>query len=150
MKNGPYEMVVAPTDYPGKRYRGRYCYKHHLVWWQHTGEIPGRKEVVHHKNENKMDNAFENLEKTAKSEHTKHHMEKVTKEATVERVCVHCKSVFSILRHEVAKRIEQQELAKGRFDGLYCSRSCQVIEQQSRLRHSRMADLARHPAVNRV
>lgn len=31
MKNGDYILVIAPDWYRGKRYRGKYCYEHHLV-----------------------------------------------------------------------------------------------------------------------
>lgn len=27
VRNGPYEMVVAPAEYPGTRYRGKYVYE---------------------------------------------------------------------------------------------------------------------------
>ena len=39
MKNGPYEMVIAPEEYPGRRYRNRYVYEHQLVWWKNTGKL---------------------------------------------------------------------------------------------------------------
>lgn len=73
MKNGPYELVVAPPGFPGKRYRGRYAYEHTVVWWQHTGEVPGPDETIHHKNENKRDNRFDNLERKTRSRHTRDH-----------------------------------------------------------------------------
>jgi len=73
MRNGPYELVVAPADYPGKRYRGRYVYEHHLVWWQHTGEVVPEGHVVHHKNEHKRDNRFDNFELQAKPLHDAAH-----------------------------------------------------------------------------
>lgn len=61
MKNGDYILVKAPDDYPGKKYRGRYCFEHHLVYWEHTGELPGDGKVIHHINHDKHDNRFENL-----------------------------------------------------------------------------------------
>jgi len=73
VKNGPYELVVAPIDYPGFKYRGKYCYEHHLVWWRHTGELVLHPFLLHHKNEDKRDNRFENLEKLTRSEHTAQH-----------------------------------------------------------------------------
>ena len=33
MINGDYILVVAPDDYPGVRYREKYCYEHYLVYW---------------------------------------------------------------------------------------------------------------------
>lgn len=73
MKNGPYELVVAPDDYPGKRYRGRYCYEHYLVWWQTHGSLPGPGECIHHKNDNKRDNRPDNLRLKTKPKHVGDH-----------------------------------------------------------------------------
>jgi len=73
MKNGEYEFAIAPDDYPGMKYRGRYCYEHQLVWWMNTGEVPNEDELIHHKNGKKRDNRFENLEKQTRREHTSHH-----------------------------------------------------------------------------
>lgn len=73
MKNGPYELVVAPPEYPGKLYRNKYCYEHHLVWWLGTGNLPASDEVIHHRNEQKRDNRFENLELKTKARHTTEH-----------------------------------------------------------------------------
>lgn len=73
MKNGPYEMVIAPKDYPGKKYRDRYCYEHTLVWWKNTGTIPKDNEIIHHKNGNKRDNPFSNLELRKKGGHVNYH-----------------------------------------------------------------------------
>lgn len=49
MKNGKYVLIVAPTEYPGTRYRGKYCYEHTYVFWKHTGVLPKKGEIVHHK-----------------------------------------------------------------------------------------------------
>ena len=73
MKNGPYELVVAPQDYPGMKYRGRYCYEHHLVYWQSHGILPGPGEVIHHINEDRRDNSISNLELMDGGEHTGNH-----------------------------------------------------------------------------
>lgn len=73
MRNGPYELVVAPDEYPGMKYRGRYCYEHHLVWWLKTGKTISADEVIHHVNGQKRDNRFCNLEKMTRSDHAKHH-----------------------------------------------------------------------------
>ena len=73
MRNGPYELVIAPDGYPGKRYRGRYCYEHHLVWWRAYGTVPSPEECIHHINENRRDNRIENLRLKAKRRHTSEH-----------------------------------------------------------------------------
>ncbi len=134
MKNGPYELVVAPSGYPGKKYRGRYCYKHHLVWWRHTGEVPGPGELIHHRNENKRDNRFRNLKKEGWVDHTKHHLAQRTKAATIRLICLYCGNSFGLLRNMANKRIKQQIKIRGKFVGLFCSRSCQISDQQRRKR----------------
>ena len=62
--------MIAPEDYPGKKYRGRYCYEHRLVYWRAHGSLPP---IVHHRNEKKRDNASKNLEGSSPSEHAARH-----------------------------------------------------------------------------
>jgi len=76
MRNGEYELIVAPSDYPGKLYREKYAYEHQIVWWRNTGEIVEDGFVIHHENEQKRDNRFENLQKVRKVVHGKMHREK--------------------------------------------------------------------------
>ena len=73
MKNGPYELVIAPDNYPGKKYRNRYCYEHHVVYWKNTSKLPNKDEIVHHKNGDYRDNRIENLELLFKKDHDKMH-----------------------------------------------------------------------------
>jgi hypothetical protein len=73
MKNGPYELVIAPADYPGKKYRGKYIYQHYLIWWQTTGQLVKSGHLIHHQNEQKRDNRFENLQEKERGKHTKDH-----------------------------------------------------------------------------
>ena len=75
MKNGPYELIVPPEDYPGKRYRGKYAYEHRVNWWKETGENPDDfpNHVVHHRDEEKRNNRPVNLELKDRAVHTSHH-----------------------------------------------------------------------------
>lgn len=73
MKNGPYELIKAPPGYPGMLYRGKYAYEHHVVWWQMTGRMPLPGHVIHHKNDQKRDNRFENFEEMENGAHTGRH-----------------------------------------------------------------------------
>jgi hypothetical protein len=74
MRNGKYTLVIAPSDYPGLRYRGRYIYEHHLVWWHHTGQIVPPGFLLHHKDDDKRRNVFDNLELKERGQHTSDHM----------------------------------------------------------------------------
>lgn len=116
MKNGPYILVKAPENYPGKKYRGKYCYEHVLVWWQNTGEIPGDDEQIHHKDEDKHNNVFENLEKIKNGAHQKlHHKDDMS--ACVEFKCPGCGILF-------VKEKRQSHLTANRSEYTTCSREC--------------------------
>ncbi len=115
MKNGNYELVKAPEDYPGKRYRGKYCYEHHLVYWKHTGIIPKKDEVVHHENEDKRDNKFKNLKLKKKIIHDKEHS--TTGKTMVTLTCTFCEDTF---KREARQTYNKK---KGQKD-FYCDRSC--------------------------
>lgn len=69
-----YKWVRAPENYPGKTYTcGNRILEHHLVWWRNTGQLVRKGYVVHHKNEDKADNRFENLELKKNGKHTRDH-----------------------------------------------------------------------------
>lgn len=121
MKNGPYELVVAPPEYPGKKYRGRYVYQHRLVWWQQTGEVLPSYVVVHHKNEKKRDNAFTNLESKGVKAHVADHHKPA---AITQTRCAQCGSTFEIN----VRAFKTRSKASSK---LYCGRSCQVTAQQA-------------------
>lgn len=95
MINGDYIMVVAPPDFPGKKYRNRYCYEHHLVYWQSYGVVANSNEIIHHKDENKHNNSPENLELKTRSAHATEHGRKRGK-IMVELLCPYCQIPFII------------------------------------------------------
>lgn len=88
MKNGDYLLIIAPSEYPGKKYRGRYCYEHHYVYWKKTRLIPNKTQMIHHKNENRYDNRFVNLELIYKKDHPQKHPQKI-KESNM-HICAGC------------------------------------------------------------
>jgi hypothetical protein len=108
MKNGPYEFVVAPADYPGKRYRGRYAYEHRVNWWRENGLNPDEfpSTVVHHKDEAKRNNDPPNLEMKGRAAHSSHHARKKT---MIAYTCLSCGIGF--------------ERRKGK-EHKFCSRRC--------------------------
>lgn len=115
MKNGPYELVKAPDDYPGRTYRGarRYVYEHILVWWQRTGRLPSPSEVVHHKNRKQRDNRFSNLELKTREDHAKEHTEK----EKVAFACSHCGKTAYTTASDLRRRRKAS-------DRVCCSVSC--------------------------
>jgi hypothetical protein len=116
VRNGPYILVVAPEGYPGKRYRGRYCYEHQLVYWQNTGVIPGPGELIHHKNDNKHDNDFGNLELKVVGKHTADHNLGRPKKM-VRLQCPGCGKIF-----ERSRRLTHLASTTRKFTS--CSRAC--------------------------
>ncbi len=119
MRNGPYELVKAPPEYPGKKYRGKYVYEHHLVWWQHTGNVVRDGFLVHHVNEQKRDNRPENLQEITVAEHNAGH----NTIDCVSVLCFRCRVVFQLKPSIFRQRSKES-------DRLFCGRSCQVKQQQ--------------------
>jgi len=116
MRNGPYELVIAPDDYPGKRYRDRYCYEHTLVWWRAHGSLPGLEEILHHKNENRRDNRLSNLEITKRGVHSRRH----TKSRGQTMVLFRCPSCgIEFLRPKCRSQLSSKG---GKLT--FCSRQC--------------------------
>jgi len=121
MRNGPYELVKAPAEYPGRTYRGsrRYVYAHHLEWWRQTGRLVPPGSLIHHKNENPRDNRFENLELKSWGEHSSEHTRSRGSIVVVECGWCGAEIVLATYRH--------RERIKNSSSGLlFCSRSHQV------------------------
>lgn len=92
MRNGEYILVKAPDWFKGKRYRNRYCYEHHLVWERETGlPIPDGC-IVHHKDGDKHNNNFTNLQLMAQKSHVAMHSTKGKRMLEVR--CPSCGKVF--------------------------------------------------------
>lgn len=115
MRNGDYELVKAPDDYPGRKYRDKYCYNHHLVWWQSTGSLPKPGYVIHHKDENKYNNLFSNLEEITDAEHRRHHAKGISLK---ELICYCCGNIFYRSRRNYNAKSKQGQVK------FYCTRSC--------------------------
>lgn len=124
MKNGPYELVLAPSDYPGFRYRGRYCYEHHLVWWQNTGNLVPEDFLIHHKNHQKRDNRFENLELQSRADHTREHTRERNPAVHKLYTCSECGDSFSLLERRAKDRLK-----RSKSKTLKCSKTCSMKAQ---------------------
>lgn len=123
MRNGPYNLVVAPNDYPGKLYRGRYAYEHHVVYWRANGELPGPGFVIHHINKDKRDNRPINLELTSAAEHGKHHAKRVD---PVVVPCAQCGITIHMLPRDYRFKTK---IGQRRF---FCCRAHQHIARRKR------------------
>lgn len=98
MKNGDYIMVIAPSDFPGKKYRNRYCYEHILVYWQAYGVLPDASQIIHHKDGNKHNNSITNLELRSRGDHTKLHNIKQGHKV-LKLICPGCQKEFIRRKH---------------------------------------------------
>lgn len=131
MKNGPYELVLAPDDYSGKKYRGKYVYEHHLVYWKHTGKLTTQDFEIHHKNGNHRDNRISNLELLHRKDHQAFHSKARSLAAIRNIKCAYCKNRFEIRNSDLNTRRKQN--ASGRF---YCGRNCTLKYQREILKIS--------------
>lgn len=88
INNRGYFMVYLP-EHPSATWTG-WVRRFHAVWWLRTGEVITQGTVLHHKNEIKLDDSFENLEKMSHGDHTRHHSTK----PPVELKCLNCGNSF--------------------------------------------------------
>lgn len=115
MRNGDYVLIVAPKDYPGKLYRGKYCYEHHYVYWKHFNILINDNTIIHHKDENKQNNNICNLELRDRIKHIKHH-NFMKKSRLVMLKCPNCEKIF------IKERRNTFIVKGGSFSA--CSREC--------------------------
>jgi hypothetical protein len=102
-----YFYVYRP-DHPSASPMGM-VRRHHVVWWLATGHVIQPGEALHHRNEVKTDDWFENLELMSHGEHTRIHFTKPMVPCT----CVVCGDTF---------HLPQWRINEGR--GSYCSQPC--------------------------
>lgn len=97
--------------FPGYKKKGKYAPLHNYVYWLHTGKIPVKGEsVVHHIDENKENNEFDNLEFISVNEHIKYHLKPCFAHGLTSRSKVSLnnkrKCIFGFVGVEFDKRIK--------------------------------------------
>src|ERR1700685_415780 len=111
-KDGRVRLFVK-GKFPGAHPSGGYALRSRVVWWLNTGEVLIGTEVnVHHKNHNRADDSFDNLEKMDHVKHAHAHNPKTVE--MVERTCKTCGNSFTIEKWRLLDK------ARGQF----CSQKC--------------------------
>jgi hypothetical protein len=123
--NKGYPIVYCPTH--PNAYSNGYVFVHRLVYERHTGRFLKRHEVIHHKNENKLDYRVENLELTNHSEHGRHHMNN-RPAAMVTLDCPGCTKPFTRERRKthLADKSKRRTFCSRRCNGSYTVRTRKV------------------------
>lgn len=110
-----------------RRTSGGRAWLHHVVWECHFGPIP-HGHHIHHRDENKANNAIENLQLVTPAEHGRIHC---PPEPIPERACLYC-----------GKSLERKVYPSGRFDSpsnlrnrLYCDNRCRGLDATGRPRN---------------
>lgn len=126
MKNGPYELIIAPDNFPGKKYRGRYAYEHIVIFWKAHGYVPEKGLEIHHKNMNHRDNRITNLKLVTGQEHRKLHGEIRSKAAIRQVPCGYCGNIITMRNRDLNMKIKANKKGKA-----FCDRSCGAKNQHS-------------------
>jgi hypothetical protein len=135
MANQIYVLVKAPEEYPGKTYNGlaRYCYEHHLVWWQHHRALPRKGFCIHHKDGDTHNNNIINLEEISWSNHGKLHPGKhPNKKKMILFECPICHITKEIYDRKYYNRLKHHK-------AVYCSRRCVMISSNKIRRENKLA-----------
>lgn len=108
--NHGYFRVFCP-DCPNAWPNG-YAKRYHVVWWIKTGKKIPKDFDIHHKNNNKTDDRFENLQLISHAEHSKFS----AKKPPIIMTCRNCKKQFELSRDHNAP-------GRGKFCGQKCYHS---------------------------
>ena len=113
--------IIGNVQFLALGMKHRYMLRSRIVWWLRTGEVlRGFKWNLHHKNHDRLDDRFENLEKVEHSAHSKEHHP--LGEHATERVCRYCNKQFTINIWRLRE--------KGR--GTFCSLPCCFAYRRTR------------------
>ena len=110
--SGDGRVLVFARRFPGHHNAG-YALRSRIVWWLATGEIlRGDKFNLHHKNHDRSDDRFSNLEKIEHRQHSyEHNQHRILWE---HKCCVRCGRIFPI------KPWRLKDPSRGK----YCSQDC--------------------------
>jgi hypothetical protein len=99
---------VYRPDCP-RAFKSGYALRAHVVWWLRTGMCHPVNTNLHHLNEIRLDDHFENLQVLAHGEHTRLHHKK----HGIDLTCLNCGELFNVPEWRIRHR-----------DTRYCSQKC--------------------------
>lgn len=111
---------VYRPDYP-RAYSGGYALRAHVVWWLRTGEPHPEGTSLHHINQIKTDDRFENLTFINHGQHSAFHNSK----PDVILTCTHCGKQYEIKAWRITQR------RKEGYGPKYCSLKCYYAHNKS-------------------
>ncbi len=118
IRKGTYNYALV-RDHPNATANG-YVLEHRIVAENHLGRLLYDYEVVHHKNRNKKDNRWENLEVKEKRQHLREHQNSLGR-MMVELLCPVCKIIF------VKKQNNTHFSNKRKYAVTCCSIRCRAV-----------------------
>jgi len=122
-------MIPAPPGYKGKTYiGGRYIYEHRYLMEKKLGRLLRPGEVVHHRDENKLNNADNNLQLKSRGQHSSDHLEVYREQKDKGFITLTCDwdNCHTVFNRRVSTYNSQRKKGQSKF---FCCRSCQVKYQ---------------------
>lgn len=92
--------TIDRYGYLTKYINGRRCAVHRYIFEQHLGRPLLPDEIVHHINENKLDNRIENLELMSRASHMTHHKKGTFTNSSNSRTHKQCPKCLYVLVRE--------------------------------------------------
>lgn len=119
-------FVVYRPDYP-RAYENGIALRAHIVWWLNTGTVVPIGWNIHHRNGDKLDDHFENLELV---EHVNHSRLHNPKSEGVALECEQCGREYRMLPGKIRGRIRDGSLPR------FCSQECYHVHPKTKKRVS--------------
>lgn len=104
-------------------WRNGYAFRRHVVFWLANGFCHKAGEVIHHGDENKLNDNIDNLELKTRGQHTRDHC----LQQGIKFTCRQCSEDFYVKQF----RIDQRRREEGR-EIKYCSQRCYHLAPKSR------------------
>ena len=105
-------MNVYRPDYP-RSWSNGYAFRAHVVWWLETGTPAPETHCVHHKDHNRLNDYFDNLEIMEYYKHSTLH--NANRKTDVECQCTQCGIIFQRKKWRITTRNSRN---------LFCSHKC--------------------------